>query len=260
MLERYDVFGKTVTAFSTTRHGGCGTGAYGSFNINRFCGDSNENISENRRRLCRLLGIGDDRLLMPHQVHGTKTVAVDEQLLGLAASERTAALDGFDAIMTDVRGVCIGVSTADCIPVLLYDTAKKAVCAVHAGWRGTVRRIVEKALAEMSMVYGTSASDIVAQIGPGISLDSFEVGDEVYEIFAGENFNMEHVSRRNEASGKWHINLPECNRRQLLQVGVCEENIEVSDVCTFKQCDRFFSARRLGVNSGRIFTGIMLNG
>jgi len=151
--------------------------------------------------------------------------------------------------------VCIGVSTADCIPVLLFDPVHQAGCAIHAGWRGTVQRIVEKAVAKMTAVYGTHPADLVAQIGPGIHLDSFEVGDEVYDAFAREGFRMELISKKYE---KWHIDLPECNRQQLLSVGIPASQIAVSPVCTFQQSDRFFSARRLTVNSGRIFTGCII--
>ena len=247
--------GEGVKAFSSTRHGGYSKGSYGEFNINHYCGDSEEAIKQNRALLCQLLQIDDDHLLMPHQVHQTEIVAVDEAFLGLSSAERKARLEGVDALMTDMSGICIGVSTADCIPVLLYDKPHHAACAIHAGWRGTVKRIVEKAVASMTAVYGSRPTDIMAQIGPGIHLESFEVGDEVYEAFVNEGFTMETISKKME---KWHIDLPECNRVQLLDSGVPQRQIAVSEVCTFQQSDTFFSARRLGINSGRIFTGILL--
>ena len=247
--------GEGVTAFSTTRQGGYSEGRYGEFNINRYCGDSEEAIRQNRSWLCQYLGISDERLIMPHQVHLTEMAVIDEAFLQLSDEERLARLEGVDALMTDVAGVCIGVSTADCIPVLLFDPVHRAVCAIHAGWRGTVQRIVEKAVAKMTAVYGTHPADLVAQIGPGIHLDSFEVGDEVYDAFAREGFRMELISKKYE---KWHIDLPECNRQQLLSVGIPASQIAFSPVCTFQQSDRFFSARRLTVNSGRIFTGIVI--
>ena len=253
-LQFYHI-GEGVKAFSSTRHGGYSKGSYGEFNINHYCGDSEEAIKQNRALLCQLLQIDDDHLLMPHQVHQTEIVAVDEAFLGLSSAERKARLEGVDALMTDMSGICIGVSTADCIPVLLYDKPHHAACAIHAGWRGTVKRIVEKAVASMTAVYGSRPTDIMAQIGPGIHLESFEVGDEVYEAFVSEGFTMETISKKME---KWHIDLPECNRLQLLDSGVPQRQIAVSEVCTFQQSDTFFSARRLGINSGRIFTGILL--
>ena len=193
---------------------------------------------------------------MPHQVHLTEVVQIDEAFLTLSADERQQRFEGVDALMTDISHVCIGVSTADCIPVLLYDPAHHAVCAIHAGWRGTVQRIVQVAVEQMTKAYGSQPQNMIAQIGPGISLDSFEVGDEVYEAFQQEAFPMELISKKYE---KWHINLPECNRLQLIGTGVPAQHIAVSLVCTFKLADSFFSARRLGINSGRIFTAIILH-
>ena len=254
VLHFYD-FGPEVKAFSTTRQGGCSEGNYGQFNINRYCGDSPEHIAQNRQALCQLLDIDDRHLLMPHQVHLTEVATIDADFLCLTADERQQRLEGVDAVMTDMSGVCVGVSTADCIPVLLYDAEKYAVCAIHAGWRGTVARIVEKAVKAMTATYGTNPSNLVAQIGPGISLDSFEVGDEVYDAFAQAGFNMQSISERRE---KWHINLPLCNKLQLMAMGVKPEQICMSDICTYKSHDTFFSARRLGINSGRIFTAILM--
>lgn len=236
-----------LTAFSSMRKGGYSTGRYGEFNINRYCGDSEEAIRRNREALCSLLGITDDHLLMPHQVHKAEIAVIGEQL--------DIDLEGYDALMTNVEEVCIGVSTADCIPVLLYDPRQRAVCAVHAGWRGTVMRIVEQSIARMTEVYGTNPADLIAQIGPGIHLESFEVGDEVYQAFEDAGFDMNSISKKYE---KWHLDLPECNRLQLISAGVPESQVSVSPVCTYMQSDTYFSARRLGIESGRIFTGIIL--
>lgn len=253
-LDYYDM-GEGLTAFSSRRGGGSSTDSYASFNINRFCGDSEAHIRENRQALCRLLQINDDRLVMPHQVHLTKMVRIDEALLALPETERQEALEGYDALMTDLSGVCIGVSTADCIPILLYDAVHHAASAIHAGWRGTVARIAEQAMAEMTAAYGTHPEQLRAQIGPGIHLDSFEVGNEVYEAFEQAGFNMALISRHDE---KWHIDLPECNRLQLLAAGVRADAISVSPICTYQHATDYFSARRLGINSGRIFTGCLL--
>ena len=96
-----------------------------------------------------------------------------------------------------------------------------------------------------------------AVVGPGISLESFEVGDEVYDEFGREGFPMEEIARR--YGEKWHIDLWKANTLQLEGEGVRSENIEVAGICTYKNYDRFFSARRLSINSGRILTGIMMN-
>ena len=252
---QYYPLGEGVTAFSSTRQGGYSEGRYGEFNINRYCGDSEEAIQKNRKTLCQLLGIEDHSLLMPHQVHLAEIAVVDREMLTLPTEEILQKLDGIVALMTNEAGVCIGVSTADCIPVLLYDPIQRASCAIHAGWRGTVQRIAEKAVARMTEVFGSDPKNLIAQIGPGIHLESFEVGDEVYQTFEKEGFPMELISKKYE---KWHIDLPECNHLQLVAAGIPETHIAVSPVCTFQQSDTYFSARKLSINSGRIFTGILL--
>ena len=253
-----------VVAFSTTRHGGYSTGQYGEFNINRFCGDDEDAIAHNHKALCLLLGIDNNRLLMPHQVHRAEVACIDAPFLELTPAERKEKLESIDAVMTNVPGVCIGVSTADCIPILLYDQQKRVGAAVHAGWRGTVQRIAKKAVEVMKATYGSSPSDLLAQIGPGISLKSFEVGQEVYDAFAAEGFSMEPISCLMPSSQgvgngeKWHIDLPACNCQQLLEAGLRSEQIHTLHVCTYEQHADYFSARRLGIHSGRIFTGILL--
>ena len=243
----YYNMGTGVTAFSTTRQGGCSTGNYAAFNINGYCGDDEVHIAANKVALCSLLGIDSNRLVMPHQVHDCVVRRIDGPQQGV--------IEGVDAVMTDVPQLCIGVSTADCIPVLLYDSTHRAISAVHAGWRGTVLRIVQKAVEAMRDAYGTAPADLQAVIGPGILLDSFEVGDEVYDRFLSAGFDMQTISRR---EAKWHIDLPMCNRLQLMETGVPADHIQMTNICTYQQYDRYFSARRLGIQSGRIYTGILI--
>ena len=278
MIKEYHV-AASVMAFSTTRKGGVSQGNYGEFNINEYCGDEPENVAENRNRLAHQLGIAIDHIIMPHQVHEVEVRQITAEYFSMPESNRKMALEGVDAVMTDLKDVCVGVSTADCIPVLLYDEVHHAVAAIHAGWRGTLARIVDKAIQEMAFAYKTEAKDLKAVIGPGISLENFEVGDEVYEAFEQAAFPMKKIAEqrpnaafhadaaerdRLAAEGnieqplKWHINLPLCNKLTLLNLGVKEENIQVSDICTYAHSDEYFSARKLGVESGRIYTAIML--
>lgn len=261
-LLRYEM-GDEVIAFSTRRGGGVSEGNYASFNINGYCGDNPLHVAANRELLCATLGIEGSRLVMPHQTHSTRVQCVDDTLMQLSSLQRAAVLEGVDALITSECGVCIGVSTADCIPVLLYDPVNQAVAAVHAGWRGTVGRIVVEALSEMYRRFQTSTADLQAVIGPGISLEAFEVGDEVYETFASVGFPMDRLavrkpSIRNTSETSWFIDLWEANRMQLESRGVLPEHIQMSGICTYQHVDEFFSARRLGINSGRIYSGIML--
>ncbi len=221
-----------ITAFSTTRDGG--------------------------------VSIAIPQLFMPHhQVHETKTLIIDNEFVHKNPLEQVLALDGVDALSTHLPNVCVCVKTADCIPVLLWDDYTQVVSAVHAGWKGTQKRIVESNIEVLKYTYSTQTTNLHAIIGPGIGVDSFEVGDEVYEQFAQAGFPMEKLARRyplmnnqnNTDETRWHIDLWECNCLQLIEKGVRPENIYVSGIDTYQSFNRFFSARRH--LNGRIINGIM---
>ena len=253
----YDL-GQGVCAFSTERRGGYSEGAYASFNANAYCGDDERMVRLNRDLLCESLGLETSRLIIPHQIHGARVRRIDEAFFMQTDAVKAATLEGVDAVMTDVPKVCVSVSTADCIPILIYDRVHHAVAAVHAGWRSTVLRIPEAVLQAMAGAYGTRPQDVEAAIGPGISLPSFEVGEEVYEAFRMNGFAMDYISEWKPETHKHHIDLWAANRIQLLDFGVPGEQIETSGICTYMRHEEFFSARRLGIKSGRILSGIMI--
>ena len=151
-LTYYDI-AEGVTAFSSTRHGGYSKGSHGEFNVNLYCGDVPEDIAANRKALCRLLKIKADRLIMPHQVHTTGIAQIGRTFFRLSEEVRCQVLEGIDALMTDIPGVCIGVSTADCIPIIIYDPEHRAASVVHSGWRGTVANIAGVAVTSMQHAY-----------------------------------------------------------------------------------------------------------
>lgn len=251
--------GDNIAAFSTMR--GEGSGNYGGFNITHYCGDSEEHVAHCRAALCAFLGIDDKSLILPRQTHGNKVLCIDSNFTALPHVEQQGKLYGVDAVITSLPRTCIGVSTADCIPLLLRDTRLGVIAAIHAGWRGTVARIAANCIGTMSREYGCLPEDIKALIGPGISLDAFEIGDEVYSAFEEAGFSMQQIAKRYptaDGGTKWHIDLWEANRMQLVECGVKEENIEVAGICTYGRHEEFFSARRLGINSGRIFNGIII--
>ena len=198
-------------------------------------------------------------VVQPHQVHGCEIREV------LRADTTRDELEGVDALVTDVPGVAISVRTADCIPVLLYDPVHKAVAAVHAGWRGTVQHISLKVIDRMRELYGTQASNLLAVIGPGIGPDSFQVGQEVADAFAAAGFPMAEIlsdrgpkapTASDPMAGGLHIDLWRANEWLLQEAGVSE--IQVAGICTYKNNDRYFSARREGTKCGRIINCIRL--
>ena len=198
-------------------------------------------------------------VVQPHQVHGC---VIREVVDPLTPRE---ALEGVDALITDVPGVAIAVRTADCIPVLLYDPVHRAVAAVHDGWRGTVQRLSQKVIAEMGRRYGTNPADLKAVIGPGIGPESFQVGREVADAFASAGFPMDQILKDcgpkapkadNPMAGGLHIDLWRANEWLLQEIGV--KSIETAGICTYLHNDRFFSARREGTKCGRIINCIKL--
>ena len=217
--------------------------------------DNPDRVIVNRQRLCRSLGI--DTLISPRQIHGTKVLSITDEFIRLSKPEQTACLDGVDAVMTDCPSVAIAVSTADCVPVLLYDTVHRACAAVHAGWRGMAGHIVRRSIDEMVNMYGTVPSDLYVAVGPSIGPDNFEVGDEVVQTFDSEGFDVNRIAHR-YPSGRFHIDLWAAAVEELTVCGVDLSRIEVAGICTRAHDWEFFSARSLGFHSGRFLTGIYI--
>ena len=235
-----------ISHFVTTRQGGVSKGAYASFNPGEYSGDNPEAVRANRKLLSDAIGIPTERIFAPFQVHGAEIRSIEPSFLSLPLEEQQLYMHGVDALVTDVPEVCIAVSTADCVPVLLYAPDVKAVAAVHAGWRGTVLRIAGKTVRILMDEYGADPRLMKAGIAPSIGPEAFEVGEEVVDAFREAGFEM---------SCLW-----EANRLQLLTEGLSAGNIELAGICTYAHPDEFFSARRLGIKSGRILSGIFLRG
>ena len=205
----------------------------------------------------RTIGRKIPGVVYPHQTHTDKIYTISSDFFLLSLAERKAALEGVDALISNAKNIIMGISTADCIPVIVYDPVHHAAAAIHAGWKGTRLMIVSKTLQEMQKVYGTNPSDCTAAIGPGISQDSFEVGQEVVDAFVEAGFEMaDYVIMKK----KPHIDLKALNKYQLTSMGLKDNNIIVSDIDTFTDVD-YFSARREqhgDIKCGRILSGFML--
>ena len=197
-------------------------------------------------------------IVQMHQVHDVKVAVVDRG--DLTRDE----LDGYDAMITDLPGVAIGVRTADCIPVLLYDPVKKAAAAIHSGWRGTLSKIVGKTVIKMQSTYASQPSDILAFIGPGICVDCFQVGEEVALKFKETGFDINSLwsfrepKTGNGMEGGHHIDLKEACRQTLVESGLKNENIQITGLCTYEDNDLLYSARKEGIECGRNITYIKI--
>lgn len=197
----------------------------------------------------------DFRVVLPqHQAHGTRSVIID-------AYDSAVDTNGVDAVITCTPGVRIGVKTADCVPVLIYDESTSAVAAIHSGWKGTLANIVGSVIERMRSECAAEPSAMRAVIGPCIHAEAFEVGDELYDKFLAGGYGA--FCRRmprfgTDTNEQWHIDLPAICAAQLAACGVGE--LSVSPVCTYTKHHAFYSARRLGPDfaSQRIINAIML--
>lgn len=244
-----------MIAFSTSREGyfknnteGVSEGQYGRLNLCHYVGDNPENVRINRQLFCQYHNIEPNNLFIPRQTHTNNVKCVSE----------TDDFEETDGLISDIKGSCIGINTADCLPVLIYDPTHHAAATLHAGWRGLVGRIVTKGIEMMKHEFGSAASDLLCAVGPAISTEIYEVGDELKPQFANAGFPIEEIFIDRADWAKSHLDLKAAVRFELLNNGIAEQKIEISDICTFRNSDMFFSARRFGINSGRIFSGIFL--
>jgi YfiH family protein len=240
----YSIFSghENVVAFTSTRQ---------TFETNnpRFTGDSPEIYGQNRILLAEKLMIKTDQLVFPRQTH-TNCIAEINEIPKTEIKET-------DALVTNKTGICLCVQTADCVPVLLYDPIKGVIAAIHAGWRGTVKKIAEIAVHKMVVQYNSLPENIIAAIGPSISPEIYEVGDEVVAAVRDSIPNAELILQK-KSSEKFHVNLWEANRQVLINTGISEKNIEILGECSYLQNNKYFSARKDGLETGRMVSGIML--
>jgi polyphenol oxidase len=216
------------------------------FTLSLSSSPDKEMIRENRRLLAKAMNVDDHKLFFPSQVHLTKIVNVTSRTMKEEMMET-------DALITSEPGICIAVMSADCVPILLYDKKNHVAAAVHSGWKGTVARILEKTLHVMHEQFGTTGSDLIAGIGPSVSQDSYEVGEEVVS-HVQNSFKKSSDLMIAQPNNKAKLDLWKANEFQLREFGVSD--IEISDLCTVKNNGNFFSARK--GDSGRFAAGIML--
>ena len=247
--------GGVVHGFSS-RLGGVSEGMWASLNLGVSQGDDPDHVRENYRRFFAAIGASGKRLAMSNQVHGAAvrtvtTADLHDDPYGKAGYEA-------DGLMTDLPGVALRVSAADCIPVLFYDPVRRCVAAVHAGWRGTASGIVTAAVDRMKNVYGSRPGDILAAIGPGIGPDCFETHEDVPNAMTSALGTgvLRHI--RIKENGKFAVDLKAINAMRLEMAGLDPEHIAVSSLCTSCNPDKFWSHRRLGTNRGSMAAVIQL--
>jgi polyphenol oxidase len=252
--------------FSTRTGGVSAVYGGGALNLGWTKEDEASAVVENRRRFVGAVAEGF-ALVGVRQIHSGIVRVVREEDGAtegrLATGDGRPLLEG-DGLMTDVPGVLLGVGTADCVPVLVADVRRRAVAAFHAGWRGTVARIVERGVGMMAAEYGSRPEELVAAVGPSIGACCYAVGEEVRSEFAGE-FGYAGELFRQVDGGQMHLDLWEANRRQLLDAGVGVAGIAVVGECTACARDaggglRYFSHRGERGVAGRMLSVVGVAG
>jgi hypothetical protein len=195
--------------------------------------------------------------LLGRQVHGDTVMVVDSPAASFDTLSRSAAETPADALLTNRTGIGVAVVTADCVPILLYDPGVRVVGAVHAGWRGTFDRILEKTVVRMAQAFGSKALHIRAALGPAIRPCCYEVGGEVFRRLIETTPGYEPYWAP-DGQGKGRLDLIGLNRMQLTAAGVPAAQIEEVPLCTSCRPDLFFSYRRDGIGAGRMVSGIRM--
>jgi len=207
-------------------------------------------IGQNRKAFLDTLEMGKDfKIVLANQTHSNH-IAIIDTYENRGWEELESAIPDTDALITDKKEILLGILSADCLPILLFDPKKEVIAAIHAGWVGTHKRIAPKTVLKMAEYFGSNPKDIIAQFAPCIAPCCYEVGAEFEERF--RSYKGALIRRE----GKLFLDLPLVNKLQLKEAGVLEENISLSNTCTACENERFFSYRKEGGCSGRMLTFI----
>jgi YfiH family protein len=263
----FSIFPWLIHGFSTSPGGVSTLNGSKVLNLGFTEWDARENVQKNRKLFQSALNANDLTLVSLKQFHS-------DVVFGFSSVPRQPS--SADAAVSNTPNLLLGIQTADCVPILLLDPKKRSVAAVHAGWRGTLQRIVEKTIGRMKMEFKTDPSNLLAAIGPAIGGCCYEVGTEVAAAFHSQFANapewFDELRTGDEPNPlQWlnqfppghqpppknvRLDLRKANRGQLLAAGLSPQNIFVSDLCTACRPDLLFSYRKQGSESGRMMAVI----
>lgn len=237
-------------AFST-RMGGVSSDIYSTMNFKEDGHDTNDNIRENYRRIAGALGCDVKKMVRSQLCHGTRVHEVQEEDFGVGALAKSTLLD-YDGLITNIPGVTLVATFADCVPLYFVDDVHQAIGLAHSGWRGTVDRIAWSMLEAMQKAYGTKPEEVRIAIGPCICGECYEVGSELQEAFSKKfsgtiewetGILFDEICKRSKNPEKYQLDLRLANMQSFIKAGVPREQIEVSDICTCCNPDVIFSHR-----------------
>ncbi len=187
------------------------------------------------------------KFIVANQTH-SDNISVIKDLSDRGWNNLESAVDNCDALITNQKGLMLTILTADCVPILLFDIKERVVSAIHAGWRGTQKEIVYKTVQKMQKEFNSNPQNIIAGVAPSIGRCCYEVDWGVAKYFTDYKNAFDRVGNR------YMLDLPLINKQQLLNIGLKEENIELSNICTSCQVDEYFSYRKENGCSGRFMS------
>ena len=244
---------KVIAGF-TTRNGGCSRPPFNSLNLGVNSGDNPVQVETNRAPLARAFVLPANMLLTVNQVHGDEILIVNQKNLDMSHFLRVDA----DAIVTNQRGVMVGILVADCFPVLLFDPERNVAAAVHAGWRGAASGLIGYTVVAMQKQFGSQPNLIMAAIGPGIGAHKYEVDRPVRDAFREGSGHWERIATETHL-GHWQLDLQKSCVLQLEAAGIPKHQIETVNECTCCHKETFFSFRRDQGRTGRQIGFLLLS-
>lgn len=253
ILDKYGI----VNGFST-RLGGVSRGHLSSLNLSFHRGDTEAFVMENHKRLAKAAGYDYRKLVFSDQVHKTDIYKVTKEDAGKGIM-RASDIISIDGLVTNVPGIPLMTFYADCVPIYFYDPVNKVVAMNHSGWKGTVLNISSRMINTMIDDYGCSPNNIVCAIGPSICRDCYEVSSDVAVEFEAAYTKSEYNSMIiNKNNGKYQLDLHKANYYNLINSGICDNNIAITDICTCCNPDLLFSHRASKGLRGNLGGFIML--
>lgn len=236
----------------STRLGGVSEGYYASMNLSFDRGDRKEAVAENFRRIGEALGVRCEDMVLSRQTHTTNVRIVTDADRGKGITRERDYTD-VDGLVTNVPGICLVTSYADCVPLFFVDPVKKVIGLSHSGWRGTVGKIGRKTVELMHERFGSDPADILAAVGPSVCMDCYEVSSDVIEKFK-EAFSENWWDQLfyEKPDGKYQLDLWKANELIFLESGILPEHIAVTNVCTHCNSDILYSHRAAGDKRGNL--------
>lgn len=224
------------------RHGGVSRGIYASLNLRLASSDTRENLMENMNRVSEVLGVSDNLICKASQAHTDRVIHITKDNMA-SYSYLAKNTEQADAYLVNEHKIYTMITTADCVPIIMYDTKNKVLVNIHSGWKGTLKQIYLKALDKLETEFGTSAKDIVVCLGPAISKCCFTTHDAAFKEMFVDMWPQENKYIYDDQDGTIHIDLKYAISYDLEKRGVLKENIHNADICTKCNNDDFYSYR-----------------